>query len=134
METSMPLQQVRRLGFCKQTAPWPDAVLGPGHFAKIHSSGYAARRNSEMYWLAHVSSHVFDLAENRGYRVQSHAGTVATFNAAIHVRCLHAGHHSGQTCRPGSRLGIGVPERIEWNLTIAVLWLTLRREESALRE
>ena len=87
-----------------------------------------------MYWLAHVSSHVFDLAENRGYRVQSHAGTVATFNAAIHVRCLHPGHHSGQTCRPGSRLVIGVPERIEWNLTIAVLWLTLRREESALRE
>jgi hypothetical protein len=29
METNMPLQQVRGLGFCKQTAPWPDTVLGP---------------------------------------------------------------------------------------------------------
>ena len=61
--------------------------------------------------LAHVPSHIFDFVENRGYRVQSHAGTVATFNAAIHVRCLHAGNHAGQTCSPGSRLVTGVPGR-----------------------
>ncbi len=71
-----------------------------------------------MHRLAHVSSHVFDAAEKRGYRVQSHAGTVAAFNSAIHLGCLHPGNHAGQTCSSGSRLVVGVFVRNEWNVTI----------------
>jgi hypothetical protein len=70
-----------------------------------------------MHRLAHVSSHVFDAAEKRGYRVQSHAGTVAAFNSAIHVGCLHRGNHAGQTCSSGSGLVVGVFVRNEWNVT-----------------
>jgi hypothetical protein len=52
------------------------------------------------------SSRIFDAAEKRGYRVQSYAGTVAAFNSAIHVGCLHPGNHAGQTCSSGSFLSL----------------------------
>jgi len=71
-----------------------------------------------MHRLAHVSSHVFDAAEKRGYRVQSHAGTVAAFNSAIHIGCVHTGNHASQTRSSGSRLVVGVFVRNEWNVTI----------------
>jgi hypothetical protein len=70
-----------------------------------------------MHRLAHVSSHVFDAAEKRGYRVQSHAGTVAAFNSAIHVGCVFAGSHARQTCSSGSSLVVGVFVRSERNVT-----------------
>ena len=84
----MPLQQVRRLGFCKQSAPWPDAVLGPGHFAKIHSSARAARRNSEAIRMAYVPAHLLDPAAKCWNRVQGDAGVVlrhSSFRSTLDV-------------------------------------------------
>jgi hypothetical protein len=46
MEPSLPLQQVRRLGFCKQPAPRADADLGPGDFSHIYASCRAAHWDS----------------------------------------------------------------------------------------
>jgi len=117
METSMPLQQVRRLGFCKQTASWPDAVMGPGHFAKIHSSARAARRNSEAIRMAHVSTYVLDSPAQCGNRVQSDAGTVAAFDSAIHFGCVYPGDHACETCSSSSGLVVGVFVRSEGNVT-----------------
>ena len=124
----MPLQQVRRLGFCKQTASWPDAVMGPGHFAKIHSSARAARRNSEAIRMAHVSTYVLDSPAQCGNRVQSDAGTVAAFNSAIHAGCLHPGTRASQTCSSGSDLLDGVFGRSKWNATDVGTKMTLQGE------
>jgi hypothetical protein len=63
---------------------------------------------------------IFDASEKRGYRVQSHAGTVAAFYSAIHIGCLYPGNHASQTCSSGSCLVIGVFVRSEWSATIAV--------------
>ena len=117
METNMPLQQVGRLGFCKQTAPWQDTLLGPSHFAKIHSSGRAAGRNSEAIRMAHVSTYVLDSPALCGNRVQSDGGTVTAFNSAIHAGCLHPGTRAGQTCSSGSDLLAGIFGRSKWNVT-----------------
>src|SRR5215469_13877648 len=59
MGTSLPLQQTRRLDFCKQTSPWPEADLGPGDFAEIYSSRRAESRNSETIRMAHTFRHTY---------------------------------------------------------------------------
>lgn len=96
------------------------ATEGGGHSGDRRFCGntFATGRNPETHRLAYVSSHVFDAAEKRGYRVQSHAGTVAAFNSAIHLGCLHPGDHTCQTCCSGSRLVIGIFERNGWSFTI----------------
>ena len=54
METSLPLQQTRRLDFCKQTTAWPQADLGPGDLTQICSCGCVAGWNSETIRMAYV--------------------------------------------------------------------------------
>jgi hypothetical protein len=87
----MCLHQARRLGFCQQAPPRAEAILGTGDPAQISSTGCATTRNPEMHRLAHVSSHVFDAFEKRGYGIQSHAGTLAAFNSAINLGCVYPG-------------------------------------------
>jgi len=103
METSMPLQQVRRLGFCKQTAPWPETILGPSDPAQICTSCGAACRNSKAIRMAHVPAHVLDTPAKCRDRVQSNAGAVAAFLVTIYVGCLHAGNLARKTCGASSR-------------------------------
>ena len=53
----------------------------------------------EMRRLAHVSSHVFDAAEKRGYRVQSHAGTVAALDSTtldVYTQAITPAKHAAQ--------------------------------------
>ncbi len=76
-----------------------------------------------MHRLAHVSSHVFDAAEKRGHGIQSHAGTVAAFDSAIHIGCVYPGNHACQTCSSGSRPGFSLFLRSERKLTtVCVRW------------
>ena len=70
-----------------------------------------------MHRLAHVSSHVFDAAEKRGHGIQSHAGTVAAFDSAIHLGCVYPSDHACETCSSGSGLVVGVFVRSERNVT-----------------
>jgi len=49
--------------------------------------------------MAHISSHVFDALEKRGYRVQSHAGAVTAFNSSIDFGRLYPGGHPCEACR-----------------------------------
>ena len=49
--------------------------------------------------MAHISSHVFDALEKRGYRVQSHAGAVTAFNSSIGFGRLYPGGYSCEACR-----------------------------------
>src|SRR5712692_3202632 len=62
-------QAARRLGLCQQAAPRAEAILGTGDPAQISSTGCATTRNPEMHRLAHVPSHLFDAAEERGYGI-----------------------------------------------------------------
>jgi len=78
----------------------------------------AARRNSEAIRMAHVPAYVLDSPAECGNRIQSHAGTVAAFDSAIHIGCVHTGDHASQTCSSGSRLVVGVFVRGKWNVTI----------------
>ena len=116
----MRLHQARRLGFCQQAPPRAEAILGTGDPAQISSTGCATTRNPEMHRLAHVSSHVFDAFEKRGYGIQSHAGTLAAFDSAINLECVHPGNHACETCSSGSGLVLGVFKRREWSVTIVV--------------
>src|SRR5207302_4355492 len=76
-----------------------------------------------MHRLAHVSSHVFDAAEKRGHGIQSHAGTVAAFDSAIHLGCVYPGDHACETCSSGSGLVDGVFVRSERNVaTVCIGW------------
>lgn len=101
-----------------RTPIWGQAIL-----RKIYSSCRAACRNSEAIRMAHISAYVLHSPAECGNRIQSHAGIVAAFNSAVHIGCLHAGHHASQTCSSGSRHGVGVFVRSEWNVTIAgVKW------------
>jgi hypothetical protein len=118
---TMCLHQARRLGFCQQAPPRAEAILGTGDPAQISSTGCATTRNPEMHRLAHVSSHVFDAFEKRGYGIQSHAGTLAAFNSAINLGCVYPGSHASQTCSSGSRLGVGVSVRSACNATTVVI-------------
>src|SRR3979490_1889796 len=106
------------IGFLPASATGGGGHIGTGDPAQISSTGCATTRNPEMHRLAHVSSHVFDAFEKRGYGIQSHAGTVAAFNSAIHIGCVHTGNHASQTCSSGSRLVVGVFVRGKWNVTI----------------
>src|ERR1700730_17434454 len=92
----MCLHQARRLGFCEQAPPRAEAILGTGDPAQISSTGCATTRNPEVHRLAHVSSHVIDAFEKRGYGIQSHAGTLAAFNSAINLGCVYPGNHAAQ--------------------------------------
>jgi len=114
------LHRARRLGFCKQAVSGTETVLGTIHFTKICATGRATSRNPKMHRLAHVSSHVFYAAEKRGYGIQSDAGTVAAFDSAINLGCLHPGNHACETCSSGSGLVLGVFTRREWSVTIVV--------------
>src|SRR5215469_4897036 len=91
METNLSLQQTRRLGFCKQAAPWAEADLGPGDSAQIHSSRCAAGWNSETSWMAHIPAHVLDSSAECRDRVQGDARAAATFLVTFNFGCLHAG-------------------------------------------
>src|ERR1700676_816502 len=113
----MCLHQARRLGFCQQAPPRAEAILGTGDPAQISSTCCAMTRNPEMHLLAHVSSHVFDAFEKRGYGIQSHAGTLAAFNSAINLGCIYPSNHARQTCSSGSGLVVGVFVRSERNVT-----------------
>jgi hypothetical protein len=97
-----------------------ETVLGTIHFTRIRSTGRATSRNPKIHRLAHVSSHVFDAAEKRGYGIQSDAGTVVVFKSAINLGCLHPGDHSCETCSSGSGLVLGVFTRREWSVTIVI--------------
>ena len=77
-------------------------------------------RNPEMHRLAHVSSHVFDAFEKRGYGIQSHAGTLAAFNAAINLGCIYPSNHASQTRSSGSGLVLGAFAGSEWNVAIVI--------------
>ena len=103
METSLSLQQTRRLGFCKQTAPWPEADLGPGDPAQIYSPRRFAGRNSETIRMAYVPTHLLDSAAKHRDRIQSDAGTASAFLVAIHIGCLHTGDLTGEARRTSSR-------------------------------
>src|ERR1700730_4591855 len=116
----MCLHQARRLGFCQQAPPRAEAILGTGDPAQISSTCCAMTRNPEMHRLAHVSSHVFDAFEKRGYGIQSHAGTLAAFNSAINLRCVYPGNHASQTRSSGSGLVLDVFAGSEWNVAIVV--------------
>jgi hypothetical protein len=94
--------------------------LGTSDLAQIRSAGCTKSWNPEMHRLAHVSSHVFDAAEKRGHGIQSDAGTVAAFDSAINLGCLHPGNHACETCSSGSGLVLGVFTRREWSVTIVV--------------
>jgi hypothetical protein len=90
METSLPLQQTGRLGFCEQTAPWPQADLGAGDLAEIYSYRRAESRHSETIWMAHVPAHLLNSSAKRRDRIQSDARAPATFLITFNVGCLHA--------------------------------------------
>src|ERR1700722_12187869 len=98
----------RRLGFCQQALQGTEASLGAGHSAQVRSTNRREGWDSETHWLAHVSPHILDFAEKRRHRVQGHAGIVATLDLAIHVRCLHAGNHTRETCSSGGRFVFSV--------------------------
>jgi hypothetical protein len=129
----MCLHQARRLGFCQQAPPRAEAILGTGDPAQISSTGCATTRNPEMHRLAHVSSHVFDAAEERGYGIQSHAGTLAAFNSAINLGCVYPGNHACETCSSGSGLVLGVFTGSEWNVAILVCRCCSVRESTRQR-
>lgn len=110
MERNLSLRRTPGLGFREQTAPRSETNMGPSDLTQIHSSGRAARRDSEAIWLAYLPAHILGSAAKRRYRVQSNARTVATFLVAIHVGCLYAGDLATKTCGAGcgARAGIGV--------------------------
>ncbi len=93
----------RRLGFCKQTSPWPEADLGSGDLAQIYSSRRVAGRNSEAIRKAHIPSHVLDFSAECRDRIQSDARAAATFLFAFNVGCLHAGDLTSEACCTSSR-------------------------------
>ena len=103
MERTLPLQQIGRLGVCKQTTSWSEANLEPGDPAQVYSSRRSEGRNSEAIRMAHFPAHVFDFATQRRDRIQSDAGVVAAFLVAIYVGCLHAGDLARKTCGASSR-------------------------------
>ena len=111
METSLPFQQTRGLGFCKQTAPWPQADLGPGDPAQIYSSRCAAGWNSETIRMAHIPAYLLDSSAECRDRIQSDARTAATFLATFNIGRLHAGDLASEArctssrTRPCIRLG-----------------------------
>src|SRR5215467_14056626 len=111
METSLSLQRTRRLGFCKQKAPWPQADLGPGDPAQIYSSRRATGWSSETVRVAHVPAHLLDSAAKRRDRIQSDARAAATFLVTFNLRCLHAGYFTSEarctSSRTRSRVRIG---------------------------
>ena len=103
METSLPLQQTRRLGFCKQTSPWPQADLGPGDPAQIYSSRRRAGWNSQTIRMAHVPPHLLDPTAERWDRIQSDARTAASFFVAFNLGRVHAGNLTSEARCTGSR-------------------------------
>jgi hypothetical protein len=105
METNLSLRQTRRLGFCKQTAPWPEADLGPSDLAQIYSSHRVAGRNSQAIRMAYISTHELHSTAKCRHRVQSDAGVAAAFLVMVHAGCLHAGNHARQTCSSGGMNG-----------------------------
>jgi hypothetical protein len=111
METSLPLQQTRRLGFREPTAPRQEANQGSGDFTEAHSSCCAARWDSEAVRMAHVPAPLLDSPPKCRNRIQSDARTAATFLVAFNVGCLHAGDLAGQarctSSRTRSRLRVG---------------------------
>jgi hypothetical protein len=109
MERSFLLHRSRRLGFRKQTTPRSQANMGPSDFAQVHSSSCAAARNSEAIRMAHIQAHLLDSAAKRRYRVQSHAGAVATFLITIHIGRLYAGDFARKARRTGSSTRAGIP-------------------------
>ena len=68
------LPQTGRLGLCKQTLPWPQAVLGTGDFAEVYSPKGARIRYSKTLRMAHLPPHVLDSPEKRRDGVQGDAG------------------------------------------------------------
>ena len=97
--------------------------MGTSDLAQICSTDCTKSWNPEMHRLAHVSSHVFDAAEKRGHGIQSHAGTVAAFDSAIHLGCVYPGDHACETCSSGSGLVVGVFVRSERNVsTVCIGW------------
>ena len=70
MERNLSLRRTPGLGFREQTAPRSETNMGPSDLTQIHSSGRAARRDSEAIWLAYVPAHILDSAAKRRYRVQ----------------------------------------------------------------
>jgi len=103
METSLPFQQTRGLGFCKQTAPWPQADLGPGDPAQIYSSRCAAGWNSETIRMAHIPAYLLDSSAECRDRIQSDARAAAAFLVTFNVRCLHAGDLTSEARCASSR-------------------------------
>ena len=101
------LHKPRRLDFCEQTAPRAAPFLGTSDFTKICPASCREGRNPEMHRLAHVSPYVFDAVAECGHRIQSHAGTAAAFNPAIHIGCVYSGAHAGQTRGTGGSAFIG---------------------------
>src|SRR5271167_753882 len=102
MERTLPLQQIGRLGVCKQTTPWSEANLGPGDPAQVYSSRRSEGRNSEAIRMAHFPAHVFDFATQRRDRIQSDAGVVAAFLLPVNVGCLHSGNFARKARCAGS--------------------------------
>src|SRR5215469_12090320 len=111
METNLSLQQTRRLGFSKQTAPWPEADLGSGDSAQVHSSRRAQSRNSETIRLAHVPAHLLNSSAKCRDRIQSDAGIAATLLVTFNTGCLHTGDLASEarctSSRTRSRIRVG---------------------------
>ena len=113
MERSVSLQQIGRLGFCKQTAPWSEANLGAGNFAQIYSSGRTTRGNPEAIRMAYFPAHVLDVAAECRDRVQGDARVVAAFVLAVYVGRLHAGNFARKARCAGSSPRSSVHRRNE---------------------
>src|SRR5262249_14782826 len=127
METNLSLQQTRRLGFCEQAAPWPEADLGPGDSAQVQSPRRAASRNSETIRLAHVPAHLLNSSAQCRDRIQSDAGIAATLLVTINVGCLYAGNLTSQTCCTSSSPRARLRSRSKLRCTPVIAGKTVNR-------
>jgi hypothetical protein len=96
------------LGFCKQTAPGPQADLGPGDLAQIYLSRCAAGWNPKTIRMAHFSAHLLDSPAKCRDRIQSYARVAATFLATFNIGCLHAGGLTSEARCSSSRTRSGI--------------------------
>ncbi len=72
-------------------------LITKSRVAKLHSRPLTMTVGElwETNWLANVSPHLLDAAQDRGNGIQSHAGTPAAFPAMVHNRRLHPSGHAG---------------------------------------
>src|SRR5450631_195024 len=103
METELLFLKRRRLDL-RQRAPWrTKALLGTSDLAKCHKAHCSKTRYPKTLWLAHIQTHLFDLAQKCRNGIQGYARTVAAFVSAVHPGNLHTSCHTSQARSAGSR-------------------------------